>query len=362
MGNTFVFRRVETVVPDWPEATFGDGDVVRDGKLIYLVSTEGVWPGLRAMTGATVYPGRSSSYLQAYDGGIEITRGQDYTTTAQLLAEAPDPETVRWYCAGPTYIRLGSTPRGELRVKSFGYNQADTYQRWNSTTLAQEAGITGTFHGRLYPSALMVDDPQTTYLDVCEDAAKDRPMFFGFNRLDEFEVGRWLPPVGDPAHEFTEDNILSYSLQPPEGMELPVWRLTRRSGETWPCAMLPGAPAKSRDEMTRAPFFHTWTYEAAATLTKHPLADEVAVDQRGRALQHPSHFDLYRTEFMAMHGVERVQMTITTAFDTQTMAIDLADVVQVTLDRMAMSSGRLFRVVSQAFDLETMRVNLVLWG
>lgn len=362
MGNTFIFRSVETTIPDWPEATFGDGDVVRDGKLIYLVSTSGVPTWGRGFSGATIFPGRSASHIKVFDGGIEIERAADYTTTAQLLRDAPEPETVRWYCAGPTYIRLGSAPRGELRVNAFGYNQADSYQRWNSTTLAQEAGITGTFHGRLYPGGLLVDDPQTTYLDVLDDAAKSQNVTFGFNRLDEFEVRSWRPPVGDPVHEFDENNIIACSLAPPEGMPTPVYRVTHRSGETWPSSMLPGAPAKSRDEMTRSPFFHVRSYEDATLLTKHPLAAEVAVDQRSRDMQNAVAFDQWRAAFIEMFGTERQNLTLTTAFDTQTMTIDVGDVVRVTMPRMDMTSGRLFRVVSQAFDLEQMRIMLVVWG
>ena len=354
--TTIVFGVDGNPANNWIDASYV-GEVISYGTLIYLVSTERApYTSLTALPA----PGRSASHLKAFDGGVELTRAADYTTLDELLNEAPEPGHVRWYPSGPTYIRLGSVPVFDLRVISFGY-RLDSPSLHSTLTLGPEAGLTGTYHGRLVVDSRFVNDASETYLDVFNEQASWQLAFFGMNRLDEFEVHFIKDPTGDPVYTFTEDNVLAIKAARPEGMLTPVYQLTANIGETWPSTMATGAPKISQDEMTRAPFFSTWKYEDSDTLLKHKLAQAVTVETKSRAFRYAWQFGLWRDRYMALFGVERDQVTVEVSVDSNTLTLDLNDVVRVQEPRL-FPDGKLFRVIVSRLDLSNMKAEFVLWG
>lgn len=355
--TTIVFGVDGNPASNWPQALFTQ-ELISYGTLIYLVSTERAL--FTSFTNATVFEGRSASEVKAFDGGVELTRAADYASEAELLNESPEPGHCRWYTAGPTYVRLGSEPAFDLRVIASGYQTSGIGH--STTSLSEEAGLTGTFNGRMALAARFVADAGTTYLDVFNDQAALQLVYFGLNRFDEFEAVRFKAPTGDPVYTFDEDNVLSMRVQPPEGMPVPVYSLTANVGETWPSTLATGAPKKSRDEMQREPWFSTWKHENTALLLKHKLAASVVVDSQARTLQNNLSWTEFRDKYMALFGVEREQVTVEVLIDSNTLALDLNDVVAVRSPRMGYSAGKLFRVIVQRLDLATMRAEYVLWG
>ncbi len=355
---TLIFGGQTETVNDWPEGLYEE-TIIRVGTLVYLVSTGIVPTWGRDTTGGPFGTGN----LVVVDGGYEITRGPDYADVADMLANAPDPGTVRWCFDGATYIRLGSEPAFEIRVGgSTGYAAADgTY--YDSTALLAEAGLSVETLGRVYVSARYIDDPSVTYLDVLNDSSIHYPQSFGFNRLGQFQADVLASPTGDPVYTFTLDNVLDVQRVLPDGMPYPMWRMSFRCAESWPISQVAsGAEDDIKETLQKSGYFFSFIHEEPDTLDKHLDASELTIETKDRTLVSPFGFSLLKDRWFALFGVEREQITVEVQFDGNVLQLDCNDVVSVTMPRFGLDAGKLFRVIAVRYDLAARRCDFTLWG
>ncbi len=326
----------------WRDIIYTPLTLVSASSLIYLISDRGVATSEQAS-------------VKVYEGGVEITRGSNYTSASDMTSTSPSIGQCRvWFNGetGPVYVRLGSVPIYDLRAY-LSISNAGTYTNPASAIIS---GVTGP-DGKIF-----VDDPGTTYLDVLDQFAATGPHYFGMTRADAWQYGALAAPGTTAVHVFTQHNARDFRRSPPEGMHAPAWKITFSAGQIFPCATASSAGAAMRDALSREGYYLRATYEDDAILDKHPSAptlDIVTLDQEtSSAFGWQTVAARYEDLFM----VERDWLTLTAPFDADTLALELHDTVEVRIPRFGLSSGKKFRVISIELRLRSREIAFGLWG
>lgn len=325
-------------------------------KQIYFVSETG--------------PGSLGSFLQLFEGGVEITRASDYSSEAELLSTPPASGECRFWCGvtgafgvkpGPIYVRLGTPPIFELRCYSACYQANGNY--WSFDALCRRAGLADVTDLAGVVGARLVDD-DSTYLRVMEEACIEHQQFFGFDRLDVFRSGMLLEPDADESvYTFTTANAKSFARNPPSGMEAPVWQVTLNAGKTYPCQYAEGAPDEMKDYLSRDPWWTSFTGSSAATLTANPGAITAELSTPNRDIQNTFSQTLFINRYLGLFGGRRDFLTLTaTEFTSRMLEIELHDTVIVQMTRFQCGSGRAFRVININIDWSVPSITFGLWG
>jgi len=342
-GNSTIGGRVK------PRTSGGPGFhpviMVLSSSLLYFVTASG--------TG-----GLGSSY-KLYEGGVEITRGADYTSAAECLAASPSAGQCRWWFGvggnGPVYVRLGSVPAYDLRCFSLGYNPGGAI-----ISLAHEAGVTGTVANLLFAERY-IDDPSETYLQLAEEASKVDCLFFGMTSLDTYQCVQFASPTATPAYTFTRHNAFDFVRSPPAGMEAPISKLTINAGQTWPCQCVGSAGATMRDYMDRGIYWSTGA-DNATVLAKHPAAPTLSIEDKNRSISNTFGSSLAVDKYISLFGVQRDFVSLSVHLDEATLALDLHATVQVKINRFGWDAGKNFRIISIRADYAARKIQFGLWG
>ena len=309
--------------------------------------------------------GGLGAYAQVYDGGVEVIKEADYTSVSDLLTNAPSAGKCRVYNNGPTYIRLGTSPTYELRAYALGYKVSGA--GYTYADLAIEAGISdATLSSAPLPVyGIYIDDASTTYATVLDEVCTSAVAYYGFDKLDVFRAGYITAAIGSPVYSFNRNNCISISRSSPDFQEVPTYKLTISSGQTWPCQVAPGATTQMKDYLTRQNWFSTSSYQDTSILNKHKLAKSDIVEMKYR-IPNTVVFDDIRTRYMNLFGVEREQVMIECLLTSDNyvalLGLDLMSAVEVKMPRFGFDSGKTFRVINISYKLASNKVEFVLWG
>ncbi len=308
--------------------------LVSAADLIYFVCSEA-----SLSVGSTVY-----------DGGVALTLGANYSTTADLLATAPSPGQARVYVGGPTYVRFGSVPAFEPTIaRTPAVGSAGVM-----AGLAQEAGLT--LHGTHITGPVMgsyVDDLRTTYLEVFVRESMQTPRWFGIDKDGLFVIREIADPdTGTSVATITQHDVLSLTRTTPDGLDVPLWKVTARGNKNHAKSkqLAGGAIAGAYQD-----FLSSSTDSDSAVLTKHPAAGELSIeignDPGSTAAAH-----------FALHGTDRDVFRVVLDFDDRWVDLDLGDVVTLYHSRLGLSAGRKLLTIAIDLDFNTRRMALDLWG
>lgn len=351
-----------------------EGTGVASKKKQWVSGDPGYFPPILVDVTKQIYfiqetgPGALASFFQLFEGGVEITRGTNYISEAEILGTEPSPGTCRfWFGStdatptGPVYVRLGTPPILELRVYALGYQS--TGQAWTFDALCRRAGLADVVDIAGFVGARLVDD-DSTYLQVMEAACVERQQFFGFDRLDTFRAGSLLDPVeAESSYTFTFDNAGGFARQPVSGMEAPVWQVTLNAGKTFPCQFADAASDTMKDYLSRDPWWTSFTGSSAATLTANPGAITVELETQNRDIQNTFSQTTFINRFLGLFGGRRDFLTVSAKeFSLAVLQIELHDTVTVRIPRLQCTAGRLFRVVTIDINWDTPEVTFGLWG
>ena len=294
-------------------------------------------------------PTLPASQPTVFDGGVALSRGSNYSSTSDMISNAPAAGDYRCYTAGPTYVRLGSTPAYTVFANSNGGS-------FSFQAAAIEAGISDAGSGSGSVVNRYVDDASVRWIDVLNEQATPQRIAFGFNRLDQWQSMQFAAPTGSPAYTFDRHNCLSITRQAPESSPLPVYRVHAASDRVWinkptlaASANLSAYPWMARD-------YKTDLSASNGMQIKHRLAE--AVELTSNAGMYQAAVD----DFLALFGTRRDQVTVEARFDAALLTLDLNSVVSVTWPRFGYDAGKLFRVIAQRFDFSTNRLQFTLWG
>ena len=301
---------------------------------IYMVCTDATLP-----IGSTVYA-----------GGIAVTQGAAYSSTADLISTAPSTGEARVYFGGPTYVRFASEPAGEptiTRLAGIGSGLV-------MATLAAEAGLVT--HGTHISGPVMgayVDDSRTSYLEVFARESLQTPKWFGLDRDGLFVVRDVSDPAsGTSVATITAHDKLQINRSTPDGLDVPLWRVTARGDRNWSRdrTLAAGALAAARQD-----YGNSSTASDASVLTRHPLAGELALeignDPGVTAAAH-----------LALHSADRFVWRVAVDLRPEWVEIDLGDVVTLQHHRLQLADGKKLLVVGVDIELASQRLAFSLWG
>lgn len=301
--------------------------------------------------------------FKCYVGGVEVTRGADYTSDSDCLTNAPAAGQCRfWFGSGgngPVHIRLDAAPQYEPRVQALGYQAGGG--AWSLTAMAALAGISGG-SGSGSVGAQLVDDPVVTYAQAMSDACVAQFGYFGMTRLDAFVAGTFDVPGAVPVAAWDAHTAGRWQRTPPPDSAVPVGRVSVQAGRTWPTALAAGASATMRDYLQRAPVWCAFAASSAPTLLANPGADAQQYSLRGRHFQSAFDQSTWVSGFFARYGVRRDYWTLTVPMSNANLAVELCDTVQIKLPRYALDAGKLMRVISQQIDCDRGEITFGVWG
>lgn len=311
--------------------------LVDAGKLIYHVCD-----GVAATPASAV----------ALDGGVTLSMGSVYATTADLQATAPTAGQARFYGAGPCYVRLGSAPAYDVSCAPSQVRITAGSAVW-LPTLAADAGVSASGSVISVEDYLPIDSSDT-YLQVMARQCKAEPSWFGFDALGNFQAGTISDPAGgSPVTTLRASQILEIERSAPPGLDVPVWRVQTKGRRNWMAGRtLAGAAA---DYMRRE-----WYSGAAASdtavQTVHALAGDMSIESSRYSASGAA-------DFLALHKLDRDFLRVVVPMSRAVLAaIDLGDCVEVKHSRFGMSAGKKCLAVGIENNFGARTVTYSLWG
>lgn len=306
--------------------------------------------------------GGLGSSFKIFEGAIEITRGADYPDAATCISTSPTAGQCRFWFGtggnGPVYVRLGSVPTLDLRVKGFGYHSSGS--AWTFNLLVAQAGISGG-SGSGAVVAQLIDD-NSTYLNVMEDACKVYFGYFGMTRLDTFVSGFLAVPAVTAVYSFNQHNAKGWSRSPVQDMDAPVWSVNANVGKTYPSNLAAGASTTNKEIMSRAPWWCSIAKTDSAVKLANPGAVAAVVEANGRHFQNSVDQDNFLNGYFDRFGVRRDFYTCTVELTPSTIALELHDTVEIKLPRFGLDAGKKMRIITQQIDCDNRQITYGMWG
>lgn len=330
--------------------------------------------------------GGSAPMYHLFDAGVRLTHAGTAASWAAFAGVAPAPGAFTTYVGdddtaatggpttGPVFMRYGSAPNGDLRVRAAGFllnHSADTLRQWRFSDLLARAGITDALASGSNDFALgsrwLADD--TTFAQVANDCGLALQLAWGFGRTG----APFALLLKDPADTtdaadivrftFTRYNARDIVRLPVPGMEAPVWQVVCNAGDVWPCATGPTAEADVRDELSRQWPYVSFSASAVAVRTAHPGASVDTVTLQGRYYTSRAEQRAFGERYLSLYGGRRdLFRLVCTQFDDSTLGLDLHDKVHLLHARWGCTPARTLRVIGITHDLQRREITFTLWG
>jgi len=299
--------------------------------------------------GVSAAPGSAT----AHDGGVSLTMGAVYASTADLIATAPAAGQARFYGAGPCYVRFGSVPAYDVSCAPSDVRITAGTPAW-LTEIAADAGVSVSASTIINAVDYVPIDSSDTYLQVMARACKSEPAWFGFDALGMFVEGLVEDPSGgSPVYTLRESGVLSIERSAPPGLDVPVWRVQSKGWRNYMFGrtLAGAAPGYMRRE---------WYYSAAATdaavLSRHQLAGDMSIES-------PRYTFAGAGNYLDLHKLDRDFLRVVVPMSRAVLAaIDLGDCVEVKHSRFGMSAGKKFLAVGIENNYGARTVTYSLWG
>jgi hypothetical protein len=304
-----------------------------------------------------VNDGEINDVPAAYDRGIALDQGADYTSEADLNTTAPAAGEYRVYKAGG-YVRLGATPAGTMTFDvegdaSGGY--VTTVAEIVHRIVAQRAGLNSSEIDPTSIAQLAIDAPAPVGLwigtspmscaQVVDDLLYGIGAFGGFSRYGAFTVGRVADAIGETeAAAYSDIDIMDVQR---EALPAPVDPIVWRVGVGWQrnytvqndfAAAVPAA----RRTFAAQPLRISST-EDSGIFSRHLLARNFGPIEAHYAEEADA--DDERDRLFALWGVKRSLFRILLR-NMSAMALDLGEVVRIEhYPRQGLAAGASARVL-----------------
>ena len=289
----------------------------------------------------------------AFDGGVALTMGAVYASTADLEATAPTAGQARFYGGGPCYVRLGSVAAYDVSCAPSDVRITAGVAAW-LPQLALDAGISGASGAVLNVIDYLPIDSSDTYLQVMARACKSEPSWFGFDALGQFQAGTISDPSGgSPVATLRASQILEIERTAPPGLDVPVWRVQTKGWRNW---MFGRTLAGAAPGYMRREWYNSAASSDAAIQTVHTLAGDMSIES-------PRYLPSGAAYFLALHKLDRDFLRVRVPMSAEMLStIDLADCVELVYPRFGMHAGKKFLVVGIDAQWGARTVTYSLWG
>lgn len=322
-----------------------------------------------------VHDGAIDDIPAAYDRGVALTQGADYTSQSDMETAAPAAGNYRVWPAGG-YFRLGSTPKGEVTCDVLqGAAAADrtvaqlvydivTGPGGIATGDVSSGDITALDTANSSVVGIYIDD-ETDITAVLDELANSVGAWWGFDASGVFRIKQFTAPSGSPVADFTPKEIISIertaTADTDEGV--PVYRVILKYKKNYRVQDGREIAGTAATDVFRG--FIREEYRKvidtdSSVQTKHLLAPELT---RETLLTVEADASTEASRLLTMYKTRRDRLNVRVRLDAETAAlIDLGVVVQVTMPRWGYDSGKLFRVLGLQYDARINVLDMTLWG
>ncbi|CAG2129111.1 hypothetical protein [Cupriavidus numazuensis] len=291
-----------------------------------------------------------------YDNGVALALGADYTSSADLLANAPAASTVRRWGG---LFRLGSTPAGQVTADAA---TAETRTGALLQAVALDAGIpsgdivaadvTALNAANAAPVGVWVDG-EASGQSVMDALANAIGAWYGFDRLNRLRMGRLTAPSGTPTTLYA-DSDMALSVR---SAGVPIWRAVVRYARNYTVQDQPAGSVSAARRAFLAQDQRQAASERTAVQTAWPSSDEVSFDA---ALVAEADATAEASRRADLYSVRRMLVDIEIP-RTELGALDLGSVVTIQTTRYGLS-GRLLCVIGLDAGADRGTAKLTLWG
>lgn len=356
-----------------PNGVEGVDDIAKSPKPLLYGQVYNIAPIMVNSSKLTyqINDGAIASVGAVYDKGIGLTFHADETNVANL--EAHDPPAGKYStCLALGYIRVGSLPAGLLTCDAIqGAASSNRTVAQVLKAMALKAGISaGDINAGDVTALDAVNssvvgiwiDGADSAMETMDKVAQSIGAYFGFDALGALRVGLFAAPTGSATLDIDINNILSIEHGRTNDTDkgIPAWRvnLSYQKNYNVQTTDLAGAVTAARRSVLALPSL-TKSAEDAAIKTQFTLA---ATIEKESLLVDATAAQTESTRLLNLYKVNRDLYTVSIALDlTQTLP-DLNNVVNITMNRFGLNSGKLFKIIGIESDYSKNRATLTLWG
>ena len=356
-----------------PDGVEGVADIAKSPKPLLYGQVFNIAPIMVNSSKVTyqINDGAIQSVGNVYDKGIALTAGADYANVTALHAASPASGTFIT-CLALGYIRLGAVPTGLLTCDAT--QGAASSNRTVAQVLKAMALKAGIASGDINASDVTALDTINNsvigiWIDGADSAmvamdkvAQSIGAYFGFDALGSLRMGLFTTPTGSATLEIDINNILSieHSRTNDTDKGIPAWRvnLTYQKNYSVQDFDLAGAVTAARRSVLSLPAL-TKSAEDSAIKTQYALAPTI---EKESLLVDATAAQTEATRLLNLYKTSRDLYTVTIALDLTTTLPDLNNIVNITMNRFGLNSGKLFKIIGIESDYSKNRATLTLWG
>ena len=316
-----------------------------------------------------VNDGAIDSIVNVFDNGAYLTRATDYSSSTDMLANAPLAGTYRAYPAGG-YFRLGTSAFGQLSVC--------VVEKWNFSSctasniilrILTEKGLTSAdwvaadfvaLSQRNASSLGVVVNQDETTASLIDRICESIGAWWGFDSLNRFRVARFDGPASSPVAVITHDEMLE--LERETDAVFPLWQVTVKADQNYLVQDKKGLAGSVTD--VRANWFSQETRDQKTEDTAVQSLRLLSTTQEGTSLMNGiSQAKAESSRRLSLFSVRRdtVNMTVTDPAGTLS-SLDLGSTVLLQTDFLGYSSGRKMVITSIAPDYQANTLDIKVWG
>lgn len=307
----------------------------------------------------------------AYDKRVALTRGTDYSSQADLLANAPAAGNFRVWLAGGL-IRLGSKPLQLTCDASEGATAADRCPAAIMQRIATGPG--GLSSGEVLASdvtALAAAAPDECGLWCTGDEnigavlsrfADTAGAWWGIDALGRLRMRQLQAPSGSTVLAITRRNVVKLETVPAndDGKGLPPYRTEISYGLNHTVQAEVAGAVTAADAAWVAQPWRTASATNATIQTQHPLAP---VRKAESLYINESSAQAEATRQQALHGTRRDWLSLAIRLRPADLAaLDIGVEIELSYPRLGFDAGKHFIVMGLLPDLARNRAELILWG
>lgn len=356
-----------------PNGVEGVADIAKSPKPLLYGQVFNIAPIMVNSSKLTyqINDGAIASVDAVYDRGVALTFHADEQNVADL--EAHDPPSGKYTtCLALGYIRVGSVPTGILTCDAT--QGAASSNRTVAQVLKAMALKAGIASGDINASDVTALDTANNsaigiWIDGADSAmvAMDKVSqsigaYFGFDALGALRMGLFTAPTGSATLEININNIISieHSRTSDTDKGIPAWRvnLTYQKNYTVQDFDLAGSVTAARRSVLSLPAL-TKSAEDTAIKTQYTLAPTI---EKESLLVDATAAQTEATRLLNLYKVNRDLYTVTIALDLTQSLPDLNNIVNITINRFGLNSGKLFKIIGIESDYSRNRATLTLWG
>jgi hypothetical protein len=246
---------------------------------------------------------QAGTVTAAYDLGVLLTRGADYTSLADLEATAPAAGDFRCFQG---YFRIGSSPS----AITCDFETAEVRPAYLLRQIALDAGIPASdISADLLPNTSPVGvfaDADATPRQLMDMIASSVGAWYMFDRLNKLRMGVIVAPSGPPVETWTVSQAITAEIK---SYIAPCWKVTLRYGKNYTVqTRLETSVSISPRAGFLAEEFRTATHEDATIKTAWPNAIELTFDSY---LLNEADATAECTRLFALYGVPRTLVSMT---------------------------------------------------